>query len=543
MKQAQARYAQWMEKVTDATLAAELAEMANDPERIREAFGRELAFGTGGLRGLLGAGSNRMNVYTVAKATSGLAQYLLDRYTEEIRVAIGYDSRMQSDVFAKTAAAVLQQHGICAFRFEELMPTPCLSYAVRQLGCRAGIMITASHNPAVYNGYKVYGEDGCQITDKAAAAITSFIEKADPFALSHVSEAGLPIGEEVYRSYLQQIRAISCLSEARDLRIVYTPLNGTGRKPVTDALSLCGFTDVTVVPEQELPDGRFPTCPYPNPEEPEAMALGVAYAQKIEADLVLATDPDCDRVGVAVRDRTGEYRLLTGNETGLLLLEYVCEKHVQNGTLPPQAICVKTIVTTALAQQVAARYGVQTVNVLTGFKYIGEQIGQLEACGEAERYIFGFEESYGYLSGTHVRDKDGVNAAVLIADMAAFYKQRGETLVERLASLYATYGYCLNTLHTYRLEGAQGRETMHRLLCRLRESPCPAGVAVTDYQNGVAQLPKADVLQFDGDGFTVVVRPSGTEPKLKLYTSVTAEDRETARAREQNIVTAFEQLL
>ena len=404
-------------------------------------------------------------------------------------------------------------------------------------------MITASHNPAAYNGYKVYGEDGCQITDKAAAAITAFIEKADPFEemTAAVTDAQ-SVGEEVYRSYLEQIRTISCFSTARDLRIVYTPLNGTGRKPVTDALRLCGFTDVTVVPEQELPDGRFPTCPYPNPEEPAALARGIACAQANNADIVLATDPDCDRVGIAVRDRHGEYRLLTGNETGLLLLEYVCEKRIQNGTMPARPLCVKTIVTTSLAQRVAERYGVETVNVLTGFKYIGEQIGRLELSGETERYLFGFEESYGYLSGTHVRDKDGVNAAVLIADMVAFYKSRGETLTDRLEQLYATYGYCLNVLHTYQFEGVEGQQTMRDLLCRLRQTPCPDGVTVTDYVNGVAQLPKSDVLQFDGDRFTVVVRPSGTEPKLKLYTSVTADNDKAAQLREREIVTVFERI-
>lgn len=553
------RYRLWCESAADSDVKSELLEMEGSDEKIEDAFYRDLSFGTGGLRGVIGAGTNRMNVYTVAKASQGLADYINRTAGSSPCIAVSYDSRIKSDVFARVAAGVFAANGIRVKIYSELMPTPCLSFAVRQLGCAAGIMVTASHNPSKYNGYKVYGADGCQITTEAAAAILTEIEKLDIFRdVKSVSfEAGVEqgmisyIGPEVYTAFVEAVKAQSVLGGAavdKDVSIVYSPLNGTGLKPVLRTLKESGYTNITVVSEQEQPDGNFPTCPYPNPEIKEAMALGMEYAARCNADLLLATDPDCDRVGIAVKNNAGEYVLLTGNETGMLLLDYICARRTELGTMPEDPVLVKTIVTIDMAERIAAHYGVRTVNVLTGFKFIGEQIGRLEAAGKADSYIFGFEESYGYLSGPYVRDKDAVDGAFLICEMFAYYKTRGVSLLEKLNELYAQYGYCLNTLHSYEFEGAAGFARMQEIMRALR-----GGVEVLggrkveqciDYAPGIDGLPASDVLKYRLEGgASVVVRPSGTEPKLKLYVSVSAPTKAEAAQDEQKLTADFEALL
>ncbi len=549
MKDIEALYQRWVREA-DASLQAELAAM--DEKTREDAFYRDLAFGTGGLRGVIGAGTNRMNTHTVAKASQGLADYVIKHFPEEKRkIAVSYDSRILSDEFARTACGVFAANGIQALIYPQLMPTPCLSFAVRALRCAAGVMVTASHNPAKYNGYKVYGADGCQITTEAAADILAEIEKLDVFSdIRRVSfEAGLSQGliayipEQVYTDFVEEVKKQSLLGgDTVDKRvaIVYSPLNGTGLKPVLRTLRESGYENVTVVKEQEQPDGRFPTCPYPNPEIREAMRLGLEYAEKLNADLLLATDPDCDRCGIAVRNENGEYELLTGNETGLLLLDYICSRRLALGRMPEKPVLVKTIVTTDMAERVAAHYGVETRNVLTGFKFIGETIGRLEAEGHPERYVFGFEESYGYLSGTYVRDKDAVNAAFLICEMFAWYRQQGISLLQKLNALYGEYGYCLNTLHSYEFEGAAGFEKMQEIMRSFRRGLNELGgrkiEALLDYAPGLDGLPKSDVLKFRlSGGASAVVRPSGTEPKLKIYISVSAKDRETAAAEEKKL--------
>lgn len=556
------QYEKWLEKaVADADVQAELRAIAADDARIEDAFYRNLAFGTGGLRGVIGAGTNRMNVYTVAKASQGLSDYVNANFPEESRkIAVSYDSRIKSDLFAKVASGVFAANGIEVAIYTELMPTPCLSYAVRALHCAAGIMVTASHNPSKYNGYKVYGADGCQITTEAAEKILAEIEKLDIFedvklgdfdALMAAGKISY-IGGEVYTNFVEEVKKQSLLGKDdvidRDVAIVYTPLNGTGLKPVTRTLKETGFTNITVVPEQEKPDGNFPTCPYPNPEIREAMALGMEYAAKCNADLLLATDPDCDRVGIAVKDKNGEYVLLSGNQTGCLLLDYVCAQRTKNGTMPQDAVMVKTIVTTDLGEQIASHYGVRTINVLTGFKFIGEQIGYLEAKGREDSYIFGFEESYGYLSGSYVRDKDAVDGAFLICEMFAYYKTKGISLIDKLNELYAAYGYCLNTLHSYEFDGAAGFDKMQNIMKAFRgEITAFGGKKITtslDYAKGLDGLPKSDVLKFLlEDNCSVVVRPSGTEPKLKFYISVSAADEQAAGVLEAAIRTELETFL
>lgn len=545
----------------DEDVKAELEQIAGDEAKIEDAFYRNLAFGTGGLRGVIGAGTNRMNIYTVAKASQGLADYVVKNFEEADRsIAVSYDSRIKSDVFAKVASAVFASNGIKVHIYTELMPTPCLSYAVRALHCAAGIMVTASHNPSKYNGYKVYGADGCQITTEAAEEILAEIEKLDIFAdvkmddFDAQMEKGMIsyIPEPIYTDFTEEVKKQSLLSENdeidRNVAIVYSPLNGTGLKPVTRALKESGFTNITIVKEQEQPDGHFPTCPYPNPEIKEAMALGMEYAKNNNADLLLATDPDCDRVGIAVKNAEGEYVLLTGNQTGCLLLDYVCARRTENHTMPADPVMVKTIVTTDLGQQIAEHYGVKTVNVLTGFKFIGEQIGRLEAEGRPESYIFGYEESYGYLSGSYVRDKDAVDGAFLICEMFAYYKTKGISLLDKLNELYDTYGYCLNTLHSYEFEGASGFEKMQSIMASFRGDIKEfAGKKIEtclDYNTGIDGLPKSDVLKFYlEENCSVVVRPSGTEPKLKLYISVSAKDEASARAVEEVLTADLENYL
>lgn len=549
-------YQRWLERVTDAELLEELRHM--DEAAMEDAFFRDLAFGTGGLRGVIGAGTNRMNVHTVGKASQGLAAYLKKRYAAPSAV-IGYDSRLKSDVFARVTAGVLAANGVQVHFWPQLTPVPTVSFATRYLGASAGVMITASHNPARYNGYKVYGADGCQVTVDAAAEILSEIERLDLFdgvrqddfdACLRDGRISL-ISDEVLAAFLEAVKAQSVLfgEDARkDIAIVYSPLNGTGYVPVTRALRELGYTRLTLVEEQRLPDGRFPTCPYPNPEIREAMELGIAYAGQCGADLLLATDPDCDRVGVAVRGPSGGYVLLSGNETGLLLLDYLCAQRARHGKMPADPVMIKTIVTTDMAERIAAHYGVKTINVLTGFKFIGEQIGLLEAQGRRDSYIFGFEESYGYLSGPYVRDKDGVGAACLICEMFSFYSSRGITLLDRLNELYRTYGYCLNTLHSYAFDGSAGFARMQSVMQALRAGVASFGtrkvLRVLDYAEGLDGLPKSDVLKFIlADGSTLVVRPSGTEPKLKLYLSVSAESRDAAVKAEADLLRSAEAML
>ena len=549
------RYQYWLSHA-DPELRARLEAMRDRPAEIEDAFYRTLAFGTGGLRGVLGAGTNRMNVPVVAQASQGLADYVNAHFpAERRRIAISYDSRIQSDVFARTAAGVFAANGITAYIYPQLMPTPCLSYAVRALGCAAGVMVTASHNPAKYNGYKVYGPDGCQITTQAAADIQAAIDRLDVFTdvrradFDRAMADGLIrwIGEQVYTDFVNEVRAQTLLGPDahvdRDIAIVYTPLNGTGLRPVLRTLRESGYTNVSVVPEQEQPDGRFPTCPYPNPEIREAMALGIECAKARGADLLIATDPDCDRCGIAVRGEDGEFTLLTGNETGLLLLEYICERRKALGKMPARPVLVKTIVTTDLAERIAAHYGVTTVNVLTGFKFIGEVIGRLEQEGRASDYIFGFEESYGYLSGTYVRDKDAVNADFLICEMYAWHRARGVSLPEALRRIYEKYGCAVNTLHSYTFEGSAGFEKMQAIMRAFRTVNGALGgypvAEVLDYAQGLDGLPKSDVLKFRlRDGGSVVVRPSGTEPKLKVYISAAARDEAAAAEQAEKILTA-----
>lgn len=573
-------YEVWKKKVTeDADLTEELTDMEGKEDRITDAFYQNLAFGTGGLRGVIGAGTNRMNIYTVGKASQGLADYINRHFPkEERKIAVSYDSRIKSSLFAKRAAEVFAANGIKVFIYTELMPTPMLSWAVRRLSCAAGVMVTASHNPSKYNGYKVYGPDGCQITTDAAAEILGCIEKTDAFedvkreAFETALENGSIsyIGEDTVTSFIEAVKGQSMLTKSeenvdKNISIVYSPLNGTGLKPVLRTLKESGFTNITVVKEQEQPDGHFPTCPYPNPEIREAMALGMEYAKKCGADLLLATDPDCDRVGIAVPDRDGEYVLLSGNETGLLLLNYICSMRQAVGIMPEHPVFVKTIVTMDMAARIAADYGVKTVDVLTGFKFIGDQIARLEAEGRENDYILGFEESYGYLSGSYVRDKDAVDGAFLICEMAAYYRSKGMGLLEVLEGLYEKYGFCLNTLHSYEFEGMEGFEKMKGIMNRLHamasriaegEAVCIGGrktEAVEDYLSGtisradkttepITGLPSSDVLKFRLAGnASVVVRPSGTEPKLKLYISVSAEDKAKAQAEEEKITVQMEE--
>lgn len=551
---AYAEYQLWLKSIVDEEIVKELKDMAEDPEHIIDAFYKNLAFGTGGLRGIIGVGTNRMNIYTVRKASQGIANYIKKKYPEQERkIAISYDSRIKSDAFARTAAEVYAANGIQVEMYSQLMPTPCLSYAVRELECAAGVMITASHNPAKYNGYKVYDADGCQITTETAKLILFEMEQVDLFTdvkqmdFEEAVEAGLVsyISEEISTRYIEQVKSQTMISSDKhvnqNIKIVYSPLNGTGLKPVLRTLKESGYINIEVVKEQEEPDGHFPTCPYPNPEVKEAMALGLQYAEKQNAEIFLATDPDCDRVGIAVKDSEGKYILLSGNETGVLLLDYICLCRVANGTMPTDAVMVKSIVTTELAERIAEHYGVKTINVLTGFKYIGEYIGTLEKAGNKDSFIFAFEESCGYLSGSYVREKDAVNGAFLICEMAAFYKNRGITLMDRLNELYQIYGFQLNSLHTFTFEGIAGDEKMQRIMRKYRVNVHAIGekevIQCLDYANGLKGLPKSDVLKFVlEDGCSVVIRPSGTEPKLKLYISVRAKSKEEASIVEQNLL-------
>ena len=530
----QEQLALWLAKAgEDPDLIQELEQIKSDAGQVSDRFYRNLEFGTGGLRGVIGAGTNRMNLYTVRRATQGLADYLNASGLPK-SVAIAHDSRIKGELFARETARVLAANGITAFLYPRLEPTPALSWAVRYLGCGAGVCITASHNPARYNGYKVYGADGCQITPEAAGQVLAAIEGIDCFdgvRLVDFEEA-LQAGSIQYipdaclDAFVDAVLALRPGNDVSDLKLVYTPLNGTGLEPVKKLLAKMGVRDVTVVPEQELPDGNFPTCPYPNPEIREAMERGLALCERVQPDLLLGTDPDCDRMGAAVPDGSGGYRLINGNEMGILLFDYLCRTRIEKGTMPENPVAVTTIVSTDMATPVAAAYGVELRRMLTGFKYIGEQIGLLEAAGEADRYLFGFEESYGYLSGAHVRDKDGVNAVMLACECAAWYRGQQMTLLD---ALYQKFGFYQNSLLSWAFEGQDGMREMKSLMDSLRTAP-PAKIAgqkvlhLVDYQNDPTGLIPSDVLEFRLSGDTkLIVRPSGTEPKLKLYLSVRGE--------------------
>ena len=544
-----AAYNAWLSQPgLPADLAAELIAIRDDEAAITDRFYRDLAFGTGGLRGVLGAGTNRMNVYNIRRATQGLADYLNASALPK-KVAIGYDSRIKSDLFARETACVLAANGITAYLYPRLEPTPALSWAVRYYGCGAGVCVTASHNPAQYNGYKVYGPDGCQITLEAAEAIQKRIAAADCFAVQPADfDAALADGrvvlceEACLDAFVDAVYAqrVGDGAGIADLKLVYTPLNGSGLECVQKLLAKLGVTHLTVVPEQEKPDGHFPTCPYPNPEIREAMQKGLELCGKVKPDLLLGTDPDCDRCGAAVPDGKGGYRLITGNEMGVILLDYICRTRLARGTMPDRPVAVTTIVSTDMATPVAAKYGVELRRTLTGFKFIGEQIGLLEAAGEAGRYIFGFEESYGYLSGAHVRDKDAVNATLLVCEAAAWYARQGMTLLDAINALYAEFGCWRNALESFAFEGESGMRTMQAIMASLRAEPPAeiAGLAVekmVDYAAGDTGLPAADVLEFRlAGGAKLMVRPSGTEPKIKLYLSAvapTAEEADAVNAR------------
>ena len=536
-------YRRWLDQAADEELHRELAALdpVRDKEEIRDRFCRDLEFGTGGLRGVLGAGPGRMNIYVVCRATQGLADYMAATGLPR-RVAIAYDSRRNSPRFAREAARVLAANGFQVWLYPRLQPTPALSWAVRYYRCGAGICVTASHNPAAYNGYKVYGPDGCQITLDAARAVLARIEATDMFtgprlcAFPEALERGAirMIGEDCLEGFLDAVQQRSLWNGDKSaLKVVYTPLNGTGRECVTKILKRIGVADVTVVPEQERPDGDFPTCPKPNPEERSALERGLALSRKLGADLLIGTDPDCDRMGAAVPEK-GDWRLLSGNEMGVLLLDYICRRRMERGDMPRDPVAVTTIVSTHMADAVAAHYGVELRRTLTGFKFIGEQIGLLEQAGRAERFIFGFEESYGYLSGSHVRDKDGVNAAMLCCEMAAWYRSQGLTLGQAMDRLYGRFGCYENRLQSVALPGADGMERMGRIMAGLRAAP-PKQLGgetveqITDYRQGAEGLPPSDVLALSTARGRVIVRPSGTEPKLKLYFSARGGCMDDAR--------------
>ena len=544
----QSTFVRWKEQaVDDPDLISELSGLQDEKE-IFERFYRDLEFGTGGLRGVIGAGTNRMNIYVIRRATQGLCNYLKGTNLPQ-SIAIGYDSRIKSDLFAIEAARVIAANGLTAYIYPRLEPTPTLSWAVRYLGCGAGVCVTASHNPAKYNGYKVYGSDGCQITLDVADRVWTEISALDMFRdVKLITEeegraAGkiVTISEDCLEAFLDAVQQRSLSDGGKlDLKVVYTPLNGAGLECVRKILTRIGITDVTVVPQQEQPDGHFPTCPYPNPEIREAMELGLALCREVKPDLLLGTDPDCDRMGVAVPDGE-DYRLITGNEMGVLLLDYICRRRQERGTMPEKPVAVTTIVSTDMADAVAARYGVELRRVLTGFKFIGEQIAILEAAGEIDRYIFGFEESYGYLSGGHVRDKDAVNASMLCCEMTAWYRSKGMTLAQAMDALYETYGFFRNDLASFTFEGSEGMQKMAAIMDHLRANPPKAlnGNSVTkvvDYQTGVRGLPKSNVLEFQTDCAKVLVRPSGTEPKVKVYLSARAANMDDAENMNQRIL-------
>ena len=550
-------------------MKAELESIKGNDDEILDRFYRSLEFGTAGLRGVIGAGTNRMNIYTVGRATQGLADYLNANY-DNPSVAIGYDSRIKSDLFSKEAASVLAANGVKVYIYDELEPTPCLSYAIRYYHTQSGIIITASHNPAKYNGYKCYNPNGYQMTDEEAAEAYEYIQKVDYFTgikkvdFDDAVNAGKIefIGEKVINSFLDEVQK-QCINpeivKNADLKVIYTPLNGTGNKPVRAILDRIGVKSVYVVPEQEYPDGNFPTCPFPNPEIKQVFEIGLEMNRKIGADILLATDPDCDRVGIAVPDKTGELVLMSGNEVGAMLLNYILSQRLEKGTLPKSAIAVKSFVSTDLAEVIAKKYNCTFKNLLTGFKYIGELITNLEKEGRASDFVMGFEESYGYLAGTHARDKDAVVASMLICEMAAYYKTKNMNLVDVMNSLYDKFGYYCNEVKSYTFEGAQGMEKMAQIMDTLRQNP-PKTIgdfivtAVSDYKTSKItftdgkeekiELPKSNVLAFAlENGNKVIVRPSGTEPKIKAYLTAIGNDKDSASKIAKTLESAADEFM
>ena len=550
-------YRRWLEAdLMDADLHTELLSIKDDDDAIKERFAVSLAFGTAGLRGTLGAGTNRMNIWVVRQATQGVADWVKTQGGSQT-VAISYDSRLKGYTFAKDAAGVLAANGIHVRIYDELMPVPALSFATRYYKCNAGIMVTASHNPAKYNGYKAYGPDGCQMTDDAAAVVYEAIQKTDVLtgakymSFAEGVEKGLIrfVGDDCKEAFYEAIEARQVrpgLAKDAGLKLVYSPLNGTGLVPVTRVLKDIGITDVTIVPEQEYPNGYFTTCPYPNPEIFEALKYGLDLASETGADLMLATDPDADRVGIAMKCPDGTYELVSGNEMGVLLLDYICAGRIEKGTMPERPVAVKSIVSTPLADAVAEHYGVELRHTLTGFKWIGDQIAGHEADGEVDRFIFGFEESYGYLAGPYVRDKDAVVASMLICEMAAYYRSIGSSIKQRLEEIYAQYGRYLNKVDSFEFPGLSGMDKMAGIMDELRANP-PAEFAgrkvvkATDYTKPEETgLPRANVLIYGlEDGATVVVRPSGTEPKIKTYFTTLGRDLEEAQAEKDALAEAL----
>lgn len=563
------KYKLWCEKaVKDPDLISELKAIENDSDAISDAFYKDLEFGTGGLRGVIGAGTNRMNVYTVGKASQGLAAYV-NSVTDNGKIAIAYDSRIKSDLFAKTAACVFAANGIKVYIYKELMPTPMLSFAVRRLKCDAGVVVTASHNPAKYNGYKAYGPDGCQLGLEAADYVLSIMNKVDIFDgvkdtdFETAVEKGQIeyIGDDVINDYLSCVEACRVAPEAdvASLKVIYTPLHGSGNKPVRKILDRIGVKNVTVVPEQEKPNGNFPTAPYPNPEIRQAFECALKLADSVKPDLLLATDPDCDRVGIAV-PYNGEYKLLSGNDVGALLLDFTLARRTENGTLPNKPVAVKTIVTTELCRKIADNYGCELRDVLTGFKFIGEQITELEKKGEENRFVFGFEESYGYLGGSYVRDKDAVIGSMLICEMVAYYKAEGKSLIDVLDMLYKKYGYYLCSQKSFTCEGESGMNRIKGIMESIRaEAPSVINshkaVRFDDYETSVSRnmcdgserkitLPRSNVLAFYmEDGSSLIVRPSGTEPKIKLYLGSVGDTMEIAKSELSALENAGTKLL
>ena len=554
-------YSRWCKaELVDFDLKRELTEIAGDEDAIRERFAASLSFGTAGLRGTLGVGINRMNIWVVRQATQGIADWVKTKGGSQT-VAISYDSRLKGWNFARDAASVLAANGIQVRLYDELMPVPALSFATRYYNCNAGIMITASHNPAKYNGYKAYGADGCQVTDEDAAVVYAAIQKTDVLggakfmSFAEGVEKGLIrfVGDDCKEAFYaavesRQVRPGIC--KTAGLKLVYSPLNGTGLVPVTRVLKDIGVEDVTIVKEQEYPNGYFTTCPYPNPEIFEALEKGLALAKETGADLMLATDPDADRVGIAMRTPDGEYELVSGNEMGVLLLDYIAAGRKEAGTMPERPVAVKSVVSTQLADKVAEHYGVELRSVLTGFKWIGDQIHRLESENEAERFIFGFEESYGYLAGTYVRDKDAVVASMLICEMAAYYRSIGSSIKARLEEIYETYGHYLNAVDSFEFPGLSGMEKMSGIMEALRKNPPKelAGYAVTkvtDFEQAeTTGLPRANILLFAlENGETVIVRPSGTEPKIKTYFTTKGKGMDEAKKEKEKLAAAMKPLL
>ena len=557
----QNEYERWMAAdLEDPDLKPELSRINGNDDEIKERFAVALKFGTAGLRGILGAGTNRMNIYVVRQATQGLANWVKTQGGIQT-VAISYDSRIKSDVFAKNAAGVLAANGIKVRIYDALMPVPALSFATRYYNCNAGVMVTASHNPAKYNGYKAYGPDGCQMTDDAAAVVYGEIQKTDVLdgakymSFAQGVEEGLIrfVGDDCKKALYEAIESRQVrpgLCGSAGLKLVYSPLNGSGLVPVTQVLKDIGVTDITIVPDQEYPNGYFTTCSYPNPEIFEALEQGLFLAKETGADLMLATDPDADRVGIAMKCPDGSYELVSGNEVGVLLLDYICAGRIEKGTMPDRPVAVKSIVSTPLADAVAEHYGVELRNVLTGFKWIGDQIARLEEAGEVDRFIFGFEESYGYLAGPYVRDKDAVIGSMLICEMAAYYRSIGSSLKQRMEEIYAQYGRYLNRIDSFEFPGLSGMDKMAGIMQKLRDKPLTeiAGykvASVTDYQKPEETgLPPANVLIYRlENNASVIVRPSGTEPKIKIYYTTLGKDLAEAEKEKEKLSVALKPVM